>query len=336
MKHVLVFLGLMTLAVRGIAQSQIPDMPFFISFLPLSGSPTNSEIWGLANYYRVEQPPPYLPNYPTYTNRLEVFINLPAPPKGAWVLEQEEDGSFITVMELTNYLTLTTNQIHSLIEGNWYAEVDFGESNYLGNLAPQYYAVNGPKVVMNFPPVIGDRVANGYTLISPNNHNAKFVFDGSHCEDPFYLPMQFFWTGWAGYVDAGTPVFTGKGMLETNVFELGPYLIRLQVNDSIVNGQPFYFYLSVITASEAVNLLISDIQNSVLTTNQRRIVIRVLSKAAVQFDKGHMAQGCSELEVYKILVKTLHFDSPLTHNLTQPAQDIISAFSFDDHKRGMD
>jgi len=345
MRRILVFLGLMTLAMRAMAQSQIPDMPFFISFSPLSGSPPNSEMWGLANYYRVKLPPP-VPNLPTYTNQLEVFIRLPALPEDAWIEEKETDGSLAPVAEVTNLiedvygfyfqqlLTLTTNQIHSLIEGNWYAEVDFGESNYLGNLAPQYGFANGPTAVMIFPPPQGMNIAGGYTVISPNNRTARFVFDGSHCTDPFYLPMQYFWTGWAGYLMQGAPVFTNTGILATNVFALGPYVICLEVNDSIANGKPLYFTLQVITAGQAVNSIISDIQSSTMPKNKMRLLTDVLSTAAGLFNHGQMARGCFELEVYKKLVSASHFNSAMTFYLSQPAQDILDAFSFDDHGRG--
>jgi hypothetical protein len=51
---------------------------------------------------------------------------------------------------------------------------------------------------MNFPPVTGDINPNGFTVISPNNRTAKVVLDGSLCTDPYYLPMQFFWTCYTG------------------------------------------------------------------------------------------------------------------------------------------
>ncbi|HKW30160.1 MAG TPA: hypothetical protein VJT54_12555 [Verrucomicrobiae bacterium] len=339
MKRILVFLGLIIPALRGIAQSGTPDMPFFISFSGLSDSPSNSVLSGEAEYNRVKQPPPLVPIDSTYTNRLDVFIKLPAPPEEAWILEKEADGSLSPVAPVTNLIedanyglyfqqafSLTTNQIDSLIEGNWYAEVDFGDSNYLGNLAPQYGFANGPKAVMVFPPVIGMNVPIGYTVISPNNRTARFVFDGSHCVDPFYLPMQYFWTGWAGYSGVGDPIFTDTGMKATNVFELGPYFIRLQVNDIIANGQPFYFSLQVITAGQAVDLLISDVQSSGIPEHNKRVLVRVLSTAAALFNHGDMLRGRTELEVYQKLVESLHLDSTLTYNLTQPAQDIIDVF----------
>jgi hypothetical protein len=347
MKQILIFLGVMTLAMRGIAQSGIPDMVFFVSFSGISGSPSNSVLWGEAEYNRVEQIPT-LPIYQVYTNRLDVFIRLPALPENAWILEKEADGSFLRVAQVTNLivdaiygpygqqsLTLTTNQIYSLIEGNWYAEVDFGDSNYIGNLAPQYELANGPKVVMVFPPING-YPSRSYFVISPNNRNARFDFDGSHCVDPFYLPMQFFWTGWAGYDLSGTPIFADTGMDAVNVFAIGSYTIRLQVNDIIENGQPFYFGLQVITAGQAADTIISDIQSSGISEYKKRVLIRVLSTAEALFNHGHMVRGRFELEVYKNIVRASHFDSTLTFNLLQPAQDIIDALGFDGRCGEMD
>lgn len=341
MKRILLLLGLMTLVVRGSAQSGTPGMPFFISFSPLANSPSNSVLGGGANYRRIMQFSEYIPPTQIYTNWLEVYINLPAPPEHAWILEKEQDGSLNQVFEVTNlfsyqlypyqlyfdqFYTLTTNQIHSLVEGDWYAEVDFGDSNYLGNLAPQYGFANGPKAVMVFPPPYGMNVANGYTVISPNNRTARFVFDGSHCVDPFYLPMQFFWNGWAGYDVSGTPIFADTGMYAAHVFTIGSYTISLQVNDIIANGQPFYFGLQVITAGQAVNSIISDLQSSGIPEYRKRVLTHVLSTASALFNQGDMIRGCVELEVYQKMVESLHLDSTLTYNLTQPAQDIIDVF----------
>lgn len=355
MKRVLILLGLMTLAVRGIAQSGIPDMPFFINFSPLYNSPSNSVLRGVAEYNRVKQFPAYFPPPQTYTNSLEVYIGLPAIPEHAWILEKEKDGSFNRVFELTNifsyygvsyslifdqFFTLTPRQIYSLIEGNWYAEVDFGASNYLGNLAPQYAFSPGPKVVIDIPPFLG-QPSNAYWLISPNNRTARLVLDGSQCVDPFYLPMHFSWAGWTeadfdfNWTD---PIFTDTGMFAVHVFPLGSYIIGLQVNDPIVNGKPYYFPLQVITAGQAVDMIIPNIQNSGIPDPQKQVLIRELSTAETLFNRGYMARGCFELKVCQRFFKSLHLDSTVTDYFDQQTQDIIDAFrnqrhhEYDDHR----
>lgn len=333
MKRVLIVLGLMALILRGMAQNQLPDMSFYIGFSALSNSLPNPGLLGGANYYR--ETIPNLPGMPTYTNRLEIFFyGSPGMPEDTWILEKQEDGSLSPVAKLTNQwtpLTLTLNrkQIHSLIEGNWYEEADFGDGNYyIGNLAPQYAFAQGPKATMIFPPAMGENTVDGYTAISPNNRTVKYVFDGSHCTDPFYLPMNYLWSGWSGDYASGVPIFTSTNIMAKHVFELGTYIISLQADDIIANGQPFYFYLQVITAGQAVDSLISGIQTTPIPKYKERVLINVLSSAKTLFNHGAMVWGCFELENYKNIVRSSHFGSNLTSYLLQPAQLITDALNF--------
>lgn len=214
--------------------------------------------------------------------------------------------------------------------------MDFGASNYLGNLAPQYAFANGPKVVMDMPPFLGHPTIS-YWVISPNNRAARFVLDGSHCVDPYYLPMQFSWGGWTAAdfdLNWTNPIFTASGMFATRIFPLGSYVIGLQVNDPIVNDKPYYFPLQVITAGQAVDMIIPDIQSSGMPDSQKQVLIRVLSTAEALFNRGNMVQGCFALEAYQRLVKSLHLGWPgsaFTDNLTQQAQDIIDVFKNELH-----
>jgi hypothetical protein len=330
MTRILIFIVLMSLALPGFAQNQNQDISCSINFTPLSNSPPDSVMWGEADYYQVLRPPlPWMTLF--YTNLLDVYLSLPTTPKDVWLLLQEKNGTFKPITEVTNvddqFITLTTNQIHSLVEGSWYVDVDFGDSNYLGHLAPQYLFAIGPTVEMDFPPVLDEEgLEHTYIVISPNNHNATFAFNGSHCTDPFYLPMKYDWTCWTGYFAQGNPIFTARGELTAHVFNLGAYVITLQASDSITSSYPYYFYVNVITASQAINTLITEINGSVLTDNQKRGLVYVLSNAAVQFDDGHMAQGCAELGTYERLVEAMHLNSTVVPYLTQPAQDILNAF----------
>ncbi len=318
-------------------------MPFYISFSALSNSPPNSELGGSAGYFRVKLP--FLPGMPTYTNRLEVGFSSPAPPEDAWILEKQEDGSFLPVTEVTNLfgdasngyyldqpLALSIDQVQSLIAGNWYAEVDFGSSNYLGNLAPQPAFGTGPTAAVKFPPPI-PYSPSSYTAIALDNRTARVVFDGSPSTDPFYLPMQYSWTGWAGYFTSGDPVFTGTQILTTNVFEVGTYIISLQVSDSMADGHPHYFSLQVATPCQAMNPLISVVQRMSLPKMLKKVLLDVLSASAADFDRGNMNKGLMGLQLYERLVKASHFSAEMTFFLTSPAQPIIDAFSVPGKKR---
>jgi len=253
----------------------------------------------------------------------------------------QEDGSFTLVTELTNQyaggdsssfyyqpVTLTTNQIYSLIAGNLYVEVDFENSSYLGNFAPEYDYIAGPAATMIFPPIDGI-TAIGYIVVSPNNRTAKFVLDGSHCVDPFYLPLQLSWAGYAGFNSFGDPskiVFTSTNVMVTNVFNIGGYSISLQASDMLAVGEPFYFSVQVVTAGQAVNSFISQLQYySPMADWEQRFLAGDLSNAARYFNDGNMVRGCDELKMYESLVKKFDFSNLETTNLLIPIQDVIDA-----------
>ena len=308
-------------------------MGFFINFSAVSNSPPPaSGLSGLAGYYHIKKP--FHPGIPTYTNQLEVFIGLPEMAESGWIFEKEEDGSFTPVAELTNQypgyfnqnVMLTTNQIYRMISGDLYAEVNFGDSNYLGQLTPQYNFAKGPTAKMVFPTPIGENIASGYTAISPNNRTVKFVFDGSHCTDPFYLPIQYSWVGYTGYSwDPSAIVFTDTNIMTTNDFKIGYYHISLQVGDVIATNQPYGFSLTVMTAGQAVNSFIPLMQSAPMTDKKKRALSNLLKYAAILFDGGHMAMGRTELEVYKKIVIASNFNSRLEYVLLRPMQDVIDA-----------
>ena len=338
MKQLFASLVLILRAGRGNAQSLQPvDMPFNIQFTPLGDSPpAASGLLGYASYYRFKAS--LFSGLPAYTNDLEIQILLPTAPLATWIYEKQANGLFTPVVEVTNLIddggglfslnplfTLTTNQIHSLVAGNWFVGVDFGASNYLGNIAPQYDFATGPKAMMVFPPLANGFISDTYQLIAPDNRKIKMVLDGSHCQDPFYLPMEYTWQGWAGYTMNGTPVFTATNMMATNVFAVGFYTIQLQANDVIHNGQPFYFYVVVQTAEQAVKGIIANLKKSAMPANKQALMIGVLTKAARAFKQGRMDFGVNTLKDFERLVKNLRFDSRSTAYFLKVAQDIIDA-----------
>jgi len=340
MKRLIVSLGLLVLALPGIAQvPYIVNMGFNISFSALSNSPPpDNSIFGSAEYSRLKLWSPYgnQPPITYYTNDLDVYVQSTTPMEDAWILERETDGSFTPVIEVTNSvpsvflgqsLTLTTNQVHSLIAGNWYVEVDFDGSNYMGNLVPNYAYAIGPSPVVTIPPD-DQNIIWSATVISPNNRTAKVIFDASNSTDPFYLPMQYYWTIYTNmFFDPSAIMFTNTGVVVTNVLEVGVYYIGLQVNDSIANGLPFEFVVQVVTPGQAVDSFISDyLQTSTVPNNKKRILINTLSIAAAFFNRGQMARGVAKLEEYKRMVRAFHFDSTERSTLLQPVQDILDAF----------
>lgn len=336
MKRLIVFLGLTVLAFRGTAQvveppqhdPSAPDMWFGVNFSESTNWPPESDnFFGYGRYFRYFSIP--IPPF-VITNRFEFWIVSPAMAQDAWLLEKEDDGSFITITNLNltggpdvyyfgQAWSLTTNQLYSLITGNWYAEVNFGDTNYIGNLTPRGW--QGPFI--GFPVAYGVHSLWGYYAISPNNRTAKVIFDGSHCEDEFYLPIQCVWSAQA----AGSSIpFTVTNLMTTNTFNIGFHTGTLQLSDGVVSSSPIDFNFQVITAGQAVDSLIEALPVNGIPSNNRQVMVKILSTAAAHFDRGHMAQGCADLEIYKRFVDASHLESDITTQLLQPVQDILNAF----------
>jgi hypothetical protein len=313
-------------------------MPFIINFVPLSDSPSNSDLGGGGEFYHLKPVSPYVPG-PVYTNVLNVSLRSLTPASEIWVMEETSQGGLHPVIQLTNqvdegdygfitgqFLFLTTNQIHSLIAGNWYVAVDFGDSNYLGQLAPQYGFANGPTADARVPLIGGPTPPRYYLAISPNNQNAKVILDASPSTDPYDLPMEYAWTGWAGFATDGPTNFTATGVLSTNIIPLGTYTVRLQVNDDIADGWPYYFSLTVETPAQAVDDLRTGLLNSTLPDYQKNVLSRVLVTAMSQFDQGHMIRGCDQLRRFMGLVKSHKLDLSATLFYSGRVQFILDAF----------
>lgn len=337
MKRLVVFLGLMALVLQGVAQvsgppqhdPSSPDMWFGVNFSGSTNWPPESDnFYGTGLYYRY-LPPPY---YPPATNRFQFEIVSPAMAQDAMLLEKEEDGSLtiITNLNLTGgpdvyYFgqawNLTTNQIHSLVTGHWYAEVNFGDSNFVGNLTPRGW--QGPFI--GFPVAYGFGVHSfwGGYAVSPDNRTAEVIFDGSHCQDEFYLPLQCVWSAQA--VGSSIP-FTVTNLMTTNTFSMGWHTGTLQMSDGVASSAPVDFYFEVITAEQAVDWVIADLPIDGIPSNKRQVMVKILSNAATKFERGQMAQGCAELKTYERFVKASHLNNAITIELLQPVEDILHAF----------
>ncbi len=345
MRQLMILLGLIGFALRGSAQSLVlPDMGFLMTFSGASNSAAAFGLSGQANYFRLVPAPPYIPHFPTYTNRFDAFIASPVQPEAVWILEKTGDGSLALVGAATNIypseyygfviqqsFTLTTNQVHSLLQGNWYAEVDYGDSNFVANIEPNYESARGPKAAIAFPPVFGNVIIqDSISVVSPNNRNIKYVLDGSHCADPFYLPIQCSWQGWPMDSFGDNLYFTNSGVLATNTFDIGSYIISLQASDVIASGEPFYFQLYVRTAGQVVRSMIGILQGAAVPAHQKKILNTVLAISATQFDQGHMAQGCAALELFKRLRGEFHLNKGVDY-YSYEAQFVIDAVKNSPH-----
>jgi hypothetical protein len=345
MKKISAFLVLAAITLQVMAQNtRIPDLTLDMDFSPVDGSPSNLAIGGEAEYNRIETPPPYYPNVPILTNYLEIWVSLPSIPENARVLEKTSNGNLIPVMEITNLsgnsdygynyfqpYILTEKQIHSLVEGNWYVDVDFGGSNYISNLAPQYQIANGPTAVIDFQtPIYQQAYDEGLTIfIAKNNRNARIVMDASQSSDPFYLPKKYSWSIFDGdYNGAHTVLFTNTDAVVTYAFSPGLHGLYLQVDDAITSGRPAFTSVEVITPGQAVDGVIQEAQYLPLPENQTQMLVGILSRAQALFDRGDMAQGCFELKYFIRKTESLQIPGYVDDFMIQCARRIIAVLGF--------
>jgi hypothetical protein len=129
-----------------LAQFGNSDLPFFAYFSPLNGSPANSRMFAVAQYYHYEQLTPYNPDGLVLTNALEFDIWFGGAPQEAWLMEQQRNGKLEPVFQFTNLntyvwqrMTITKSQVHSMIKGNWFIAVDYGTSNTDFSLRLHYF-----------------------------------------------------------------------------------------------------------------------------------------------------------------------------------------------------
>lgn len=338
MKRIIFSLVFLALIFAGRSQDLNMDMSFYIRSQTGTEESPGWVFWGAANYYREKHLPPYFP-ISVLTNYLSVNLAFSTPPVDVWIVEKQADDSLVPVCQITNIinepdygcygwreLTLTTNQIHSLVFSNWYVVADFGDSNFVANLEPIHLFVHGPTAKIVTPPVYEMWTVPYYRALSLNNRDAVVTFDGSPSTDPYYLPIEFSWTVWDGVLIDAPLLFTNSQVSFTRTLKVGSYLVRLDASDEITAGMPLVFGLDVKTAGQEVNTILSNLQNVVLPPKEKQLLIRVMSLAAVQFDRGHMKTGCDLLGVFQKLVKKAQLYTASNDYYVNSTQFIIDAF----------
>jgi hypothetical protein len=222
---------------------------------------------------------------------------------------------------------LTPNQIQNLLAGKWYAEVDYGDDKYIGNLTPVPSSVSPPKAVISVSPMtilptgIGSfpgQVTTSVVVAPNNNQPATVVFDGSESTDPYYLPLQFLWQDGIS--------FSATTATTTNELQRGSHQISLEVNDGYNSGTA-YFALEVVLPGEAVTKLALMVQQSNLNKARKSFFALVLSQARNSFDRNNTISGVSQLTMFQnqVRLQIMRTDNETANWLIEGAQEIIDA-----------
>jgi hypothetical protein len=333
------------------AQGTVSGQQFNINFSPLPDSPGTNQPYGGASYFQSGL------NFNTFftgSNFFVISISLGTnQATDGWVLQMEQDGSFSPVTELTNEFVnaldgissgsigafpgnnptgsnyyyqgfqITDDQVQSLMAGNWYAEVDYGDDKYIGNLT----TTSAPQATITIPSATVFRAGIGVfpnvstsVVIAPDNNQPAIVeLDGSKSTDPFYIPLRFSWQVYDNNFSATTSAIT-------NSLRLGDHAISLEVNDGYKSNDA-YLVLEVITPGMAVGRLNSMVEQLNLNRIKRFQIASILSQAENAFNRKNTTLGVRQLQNFQnqVRLQITRTDSATASWLIEAAQEIIDA-----------
>jgi len=134
------------------------------------------------------------------------------------------------------------------------------------------------------------------TVVSANNANACAVLDGSNSSDTEGESLTYVWL--ADLDGDGTKEPFAAGAVVTNCFELGTHDVTLVVDDGHCSATASVT-VEVLSACEAVELLIEKVDNADLGRRNKRPLIASLKAACASFDRGDCNSGVRQLEAFQ-------------------------------------
>jgi hypothetical protein len=158
---------------------------------------------------------------------------------------------------------------------------------------------------LNRPPVASFEVAPLFavtgldypTVLSPNGSNACVTLDGSLSSDPDGDALTYAWL-----LD-GSPLPIATGVQATACLELGLHDITLVVTDAAGAPGTLTKRIEVITAAEAVDLLIDAVNNATLDRKNKRPFLATLKAAQASFDRGDTTAALNQLHAFENKVR---------------------------------
>jgi hypothetical protein len=221
---------------------------------------------------------------------------------------------------------LTTGQLQNLVEGKWYAEVDYGDDKYLGNLVPMSITPPTATIIAVSPVTIfsAGELQSPFnndiseTVIAPaSNRPATVILNGSG-SDPFDFLLQYRWLN--------GPNVVADAAATTNRWQPGAYQIQFEASDGVVAGTE-NLTLEVISPEDAVNDLGSVLEQSNLKIGTMRGLASRLSMAQYSFARGDARLGEIQLADFqrRVRAEMTRTDSATANWLILGAQEIIEA-----------
>ncbi len=194
------------------------------------------------------------------------------------------------------------------------SQCTFTVTVYPGNLPPVPVIEVSP--VARFP---------GYTnlfVISPNNVDATVNFDASASYDPDDAAFTYSW-------------FEGDELFSTNAvavrdLALGTHAVSLALDDTFPGGKSgTNAVLDVISAAEAVGIVMELVGDSRLAAKHQRPLLASLEAAAASFNRGSFGSGVNQLRAFenKVRAQVAPGDPALGATLTGAVAEILQAFA---------
>jgi len=144
------------------------------------------------------------------------------------------------------------------------------------------------------------------------------TLDGSMSTDPDGDTLTYLWLA------DGVPF--ASGAIVTNCFELGEHAITLVVDDGRCT-RTASLTVEVLSAGEAIEVLIDKVNNADLGRRNKRPLIATLKAAIASFDRGNCASGVNQLEAFqnKVRAQIGHENPALADEILALAQKILDS-----------
>jgi uncharacterized repeat protein (TIGR01451 family) len=165
---------------------------------------------------------------------------------------------------------------------------------------------------------VADASASDLLVISGNNVDAKVHLDGSRSSDADGDPLTYNW------LEGTAPLATGVTVEVT--LNIGIHAIDLVVSDGLASDSDT-IEAAVISASDAVHLLILKIEETDLGRQNKRPLESTLKAAATAFSEGRFGPGLNQLDAFqnKVRAQIAPQDAVAAACFNDLAQQIINA-----------
>ena len=179
-----------------------------------------------------------------------------------------------------------------------------------------------PVAVAKVSPLYSHPSLTKLTVLSINGTNGYAVLDGSLSSDADGDALTYVWL-----ID-GSPVPVATGVLATNAFELGDHQVLLAVDDGTCIGMDTV-EIEVISATEAVELLIGDVNATGLSLRVQRSLNSHLKTTQLAVEHCDVPLAIAQLNAFKsklnVLIRVQQ--AALRNELARKTQALIDAIN---------